>query len=155
MGFATGADVRKEEEQDGKKRVLAEVKKLFKPEFLNRIDEMLVFHPLGKNELAKIVDILLRGVKLRLAEKDIRLEISPAAKARLIEQGTDFKFGARPLKRAIQKLIEDEIAERLLRKSFKPGDTIYVKKVDGELDFVKKTEALKEDAADHAEASEK
>ena len=153
MGFATGADAQRDEDQDGKKRVLAEVKKLFKPEFLNRIDEMLVFHPLGKDELVKIVDILLRGVKLRLAEKNIRLEISPAAKARLIEQGTDFKFGARPLKRAIQKLIEDEIAERLLRKAFKSGDTIYVKKVGGALEFVRKVEADKEEASHHAEAA--
>ena len=153
MGFATGADAQRDEDQDGKKRVLAEVKKLFKPEFLNRIDEMLVFHPLGKDELVKIVDILLRGVKLRLSEKNIRLEISPAAKARLIEQGTDFKFGARPLKRAIQKLIEDEIAERLLRKAFKSGDTIYVKKVGGALEFVRKVEADKEEASHHAEAA--
>ena len=92
-------------------------------------------------------------VKLRLAEKNIRLEISPAAKARLIEQGTDFKFGARPLKRAIQKLIEDEIAERLLRKAFKSGDTIYVKKVGGALEFVRKVEADKEEASHHAEAA--
>ena len=119
---------------------MAEVRKIFKPEFLNRIDELLVFHPLGKTELAAIVDILLRDVRARLAEKKIQLAVSPAAKARLIEKGTDFKFGARPLKRAVQKLVEDEIAERLLAKKFKAGDTIYVRKVNGQLDFVKKAE---------------
>ncbi len=146
MGFSTKEEEATAEDRSklAKKRVMAEVRKLFKPEFLNRIDELLVFHPLGKNELAAIVDILLRDVKKRLAEKDIKLEVSPAAKAKLIEKGTDFKFGARPLKRAVQKLIEDEIAERLLAKKFKAGDTIYVKKVDGKLDFVKKTEPVAE-----------
>ena len=86
----------------------------------------------------KIVDILLRDVKARPEEKDIQLEISPSARNKLVESGTDFKYGARPLKRAIQKLIEDEIAERLLARSFKAGDTIYVRKAGDKLDFIKK-----------------
>jgi len=73
---------------------------------------------------------------------EIGLEISPAAKGKLVAEGTDFKFGARPLKRAIQRLIEDELAEALLAKKFKAGDTIYVKRLDGKLDFVKKTEKV-------------
>ncbi len=156
MGFTTKLEVAEDKIETAKKRVLAEVKKMFKPEFLNRIDEMLVFHPLGKEELAKIVDILLRDLKKRLSEKGMKLEISPAAKAKLIENGTDFKFGARPLKRAIQKLMEDEIAERLLQRTFKAGDTIYVKKVDGVLDFVKKADtAVKEGKAEDAKKAEK
>lgn len=140
MGFAVShaGEEEKEAEEAGKKRVLEEVKRLFKPEFLNRIDELLVFHPLGRPELAKIVDILLRDVRTRLEEKKIRLEISPSAKNRLVEAGTDFKYGARPLKRAIQKLIEDEIAERLLSRVFQSGDTIYVRKSGEKLEFVKK-----------------
>ena len=140
MGFAVGSvqDEQKEEAEAGKKRVLAEVRRIFKPEFLNRVDEMLVFHPLGQAELVKIVDILLHDVKKRLEEKEIRLEISPAARNKLVESGTDFKYGARPLKRAIQKLIEDEIAERLLARAFKAGDTIYVRKAGDKLEFIKK-----------------
>lgn len=140
MGFMTKEDSPDDQAAKQKKRVLSEVRKVFKPEFLNRVDETLVFRPLGKNELAAIVDIQLRNVRARLSEKKIGLEISPAAKAKLIEQGSDFKYGARPLKRAIRKYIEDAIAEQLLAKKFKAGDTIYVKKVNGELDFVKKTE---------------
>ena len=155
MGFTAKLETQQDKNEQAKKRVLSEVRKLFKPEFLNRIDELLVFHPLGKDELARIVDILLKDVKQRLAEKGMKLEISPAAKAKLIENGTDFKFGARPLKRAIQKLIEDEIAERLLQRSFKSGDTIYVKKVGDNLDFVQKTVPLKEGTAEHAEETAK
>ena len=138
MGFATKEETAEDKHEDAKKRVLEEVKRIFKPEFLNRIDELIVFHPLGRAELAKIVDILMRGVKERLAERKLALEISPAAKQRLVEQGTDFKYGARPLKRAIQRLIEDPLAEQLLGRKFKAGDTIYVKKTGEGLDFAVK-----------------
>ena len=139
LGFAVGSGDEKQEAEDAaKKRVLGEVRHIFKPEFLNRIDELIVFHPLGREELSKIIDILLRDVRMRLAEKEIRLEVSPAAKNVLVEKGTDFKYGARPLKRAIQKLIEDEIAEHLLARDFKRGDTIQVRKNGAKLDFVRK-----------------
>ena len=139
LGFAVGSGDEKQEAEDAaKKRVLGEVRHIFKPEFLNRIDELIVFHPLGREELSKIIDILLRDVRTRLAEKEIRLEVSPAAKNVLVEKGTDFKYGARPLKRAIQKLIEDEIAEHLLARDFKRGDTIQVRKNGAKLDFVRK-----------------
>ena len=143
LGFAAKEETEETKQEDAKKRVMEEVKRIFKPEFLNRIDELLVFHPLGRAELAKIVDILLRDVKSRLAEKGLSLEISPAAKNKLVEQGTDFKYGARPLKRAIQKLIEDELAEQLLARKFKSGDTIYVKKNGDLLDFVVKAKKPK------------
>ena len=139
LGFAVGSGDEKQEAEDAaKKRVLGEVRHIFKPEFLNRIDELIVFHPLGREELSKIIDILLRDVRTRLAEKEIRLDVSPAAKNVLVEKGTDFKYGARPLKRAIQKLIEDEIAEHLLARDFKRGDTIQVRKNGAKLDFVRK-----------------
>ena len=138
MGFATREESDEDQYETARKKVLEEVRRVFKPEFLNRVDELLVFHPLGKPELAKIVDILLRDVKGRLQEKGIGLEFSPAAKMLLVEQGTDFKYGARPLKRAIQRMVEDEIAARLLGRDFKAGDTIYVKKTGGALEFGKK-----------------
>ncbi|MGN8837132.1 ATP-dependent Clp protease ATP-binding subunit [Mitsuokella jalaludinii] len=139
LGFAVGSgDEKQEAEEAAKKRVLEEVRHIFKPEFLNRIDELIVFHPLGREELSKIIDILLRDVRERLADKEIRLEVSPAAKNMLVEKGTDFKYGARPLKRAIQKLIEDEIAEHLLARDFRRGDTIQVRKSGAKLDFVRK-----------------
>ena len=143
LGFATKEETDEDRHADAKKRVLDEVKRIFKPEFLNRIDELIVFHPLGRAELAKIVDILLRGVKDRLAERGLSLEISPAAKNKLVEKGTDFKYGARPLKRAIQRLIEDPLAEQLLARKFKAGETIYVKKTGDVLDFVAKVKKPK------------
>ena len=138
LGFTAGVQTLGDAYEKGKSRVFEEVKRVFRPEFLNRVDEMLVFRPLGKEELTKIVDIMLREVEARLSEKGMALEVSPAAKSKLVESGTDFKYGARPLKRAIRKLVEDEIAERLLKGDFGRGDTIYVKKVGDRLDFVRK-----------------
>ncbi|SHK77250.1 ATP-dependent Clp protease ATP-binding subunit ClpC [Selenomonas ruminantium] len=139
MGFAVNTkNEQADEEKAAEKRVLNAVKHIFKPEFLNRVDEQLVFRPLGRRDLSKIVDILLQDVKKRLQEKDIQLEISPSARGKLVEAGTDFKFGARPLKRAIQKMVEDEIAELLLAGKFKAGDTVCVRKCGSELDFSKK-----------------
>ncbi len=140
MGFLVH-DTAADAQERAKKRVLEETKKVFKPEFLNRLDETLVFHALGKEELSAIVDILLGEVRARLAEKDMKLTLSPAVKAMLIEKGTDFKFGARPLKRAIRKLIEDPLSETLLAHAFHPGDTINTKKVGDALEFVRKLPA--------------
>lgn len=145
MGFSVSEEAEKSERDEAKKRVLGEVRRIFKPEFLNRIDELIVFDALGKRELFKIVDILLGDVRARLAEKGIRLEVTPAAKESIVAKGTDFKYGARPLRRAIQREIEDELSERLLAKAFDEGDTIQVRKVDGKLDFVKKEPAKVED----------
>ncbi|MBQ2088483.1 MAG: ATP-dependent Clp protease ATP-binding subunit, partial [Selenomonas sp.] len=142
MGFAvSGDDEQSAEEKATKQRVLDAAAHTFKPEFLNRVDEQLVFRPLGRPELSKIVDILLQDVKSRLAEKDIALEISPSARGKLVEAGTDFKYGARPLKRAIQRLVEDEIAELLLAGKFKAGDTICIHKNGKVLDFSRKSKA--------------
>ena len=137
IGFAVGGTAGSDEEQ-AKKRVLDEVRQIFRPEFLNRVDDMIVFNALGEPELTKIVDILLRDVKLRLAEQEINMEVSPSAKRVLITKGTDVKFGARPLRRAIQKNLEDALAERLLARDFAAGDVISVRKLGDGLDFVKK-----------------
>ena len=137
IGFSVGQRAGTDEER-GKQRVMDEVKKIFRPEFLNRIDDMIVFNALGEPELTKIVDILLRDVKARLAEQEINIEVSPSAKRILISKGTDVKFGARPLRRAIQKNIEDALAERILSRDFIAGDSISVRKAGDGLDFVKR-----------------
>ena len=138
LGFSIGQQAMGTDEERAKKRVLEEVKKIFRPEFLNRVDDMIVFNALGERELTKIVDILLRDVKVRLAEQEINIEVSPSAKRVLISKGTDVKFGARPLRRAIQKNIEDALAERILARDFTAGDSISVRKAGDGLDFVKR-----------------
>ena len=137
MGFLAH-DTAEDSHERTKQRVLEETKKVFKPEFLNRLDETLVFHALGKEELSAIVDILLADVRARLAEREMKLALSPAVKAMLIDKGTDFKFGARPLKRAIRKLIEDPLSEKLLAHEFRAGDTINAKKAGDALEFARK-----------------
>ena len=138
IGFSIGQQAMGTDEERAKKRVMEEVKKLFRPEFLNRVDDMIVFNALGEAELTKIVDLLLRDVKKRLAEQEINIEVSPSAKRVLISKGTDVKLGARPLRRAIQKNIEDALAERILARAFAAGDVISVRKAGDGLDFVKK-----------------
>ncbi len=138
IGFSIGQQAMGTDEERAKKRVMEEVKKLFRPEFLNRVDDMIVFNALGEAELTKIVDILLHDVKKRLAEQEINIEVSPSAKRVLISKGTDVKLGARPLRRAIQKNIEDALAERILARDFAAGDVISVRKAGDGLDFVKK-----------------
>ena len=153
IGFSVGQQAMDTDEERTKKRVMEEVRKIFRPEFLNRVDDMIVFNALGEPELTKIVDILLRDVKARLAEQEINIEISPSAKRVLISKGTDVKFGARPLRRAIQKNIEDEIAERILARAFTAGDIISVRKSGDGLDFVKKDTSRNKRAKNEKQAS--
>jgi ATP-dependent Clp protease ATP-binding subunit ClpB len=109
----------------------------FRPEFLNRIDEVVVFEPLTREQLAEIVELQLERLRERLAERGISVELTPAAKEHLAEAGWDPAFGARPLKRALQRLVENELAKRLLAGEFAEGDTILVDARDGELAFQK------------------
>ena len=110
--------------QDIKDKLLEEVKRTFKPEFLNRIDDIIVFRPLVKDHLHYIVDIELRYLTERLKEQKLTLELTPAAKEFLIEKGFDPVFGARPLKRIIQRFVEDPLAQDIISKRFKEGDKI-------------------------------
>ncbi|HVK64146.1 MAG TPA: ATP-dependent chaperone ClpB [Polyangium sp.] len=119
--------------------VLEEVRKNFRPEFLNRLDDIVVFRRLEHGEMEKIVDIQLAQFEKRLARRGITMTIAPAAKAFLIEHGWDPQYGARPLKRAIQRYIEDELAKRLLSGEFKPGDTISIGRSGEGLTFSKVT----------------
>jgi ATP-dependent Clp protease ATP-binding subunit ClpB len=109
----------------------------FRPEFLNRIDETVVFHPLSREHLSEIVGLQLRRLEERLAERGIRIELTDAAKEFLAEAGWDPTYGARPLKRAIQRLVENPLAMRLLDNEFADGDTVLVDVRDGELVFEK------------------
>ena len=118
-----------------KSKLLEEVKHTFKPEFLNRIDDTIVFRPLNKEDLAKIIDIEAGYVLGRLAEQGISLEISPEAKEFLIEKGFDPVFGARPLKRTIQRFLEDPLASEIISKKFKNGSNIRAVVKNGEVVF--------------------
>jgi ATP-dependent Clp protease ATP-binding subunit ClpB len=109
----------------------------FRPEFLNRIDEIVEFHPLSKDQIAEIVGLQLRRVEQRLAQRGLRLELTASARETLAEAGWDPTYGARPLKRAIQRLLENPLALRLLEGEFGEGDTIRVDAHDGELVFEK------------------
>lgn len=133
MGFSTGGDSAKDREASfevAKKEIMADVKRFFRPEFLNRIDEIIVFKPLEQKDLRQIVDILLKDLTKRLGEKGIAMDWTTAADDILVQEGTDFAYGARPLKRAIQKLVEDPISEMLLSGDVKDGNTIHVDSLD-------------------------
>ena len=109
----------------------------FRPEFVNRIDEIVVFHPLGRNEIRRIVDIQVGYLRRRLGERELGLELDDAACDRLGEAGFDPVYGARPLKRAIQQQLENPLAQRILKGEFAPGDSIRVSAADGALKFAK------------------
>jgi ATP-dependent Clp protease ATP-binding subunit ClpB len=121
-----------------KTEVMERVQGHFRPEFINRIDDIIVFHPLGAAQIRAIVDIQLAGLKRRLAERDMTLELADAAGALLGEAGFDPVYGARPLKRAIQQQIENPLAERILQGTLGPGDRIVVDVEDGALKFEKR-----------------
>jgi ATP-dependent Clp protease ATP-binding subunit ClpB len=110
---------------------------IFRPEFLNRIDEIVEFHPLSKEQIGEIVELQLQRVEARLAERGLRLELTDEARVVLAEAGWDPTYGARPLKRAIQRLLENPLALRLLEGEFAEGDTVRVEARDGELAFAK------------------
>jgi ATP-dependent Clp protease ATP-binding subunit ClpB len=112
--------------EEQREEVLAEVRATFRPEFLNRIDETIVFHPLGKDEIAGIVDIQLRNLQARLGDRHLRLSVTPAAREYLAMKGYDPTFGARPLKRLIQREVQDPLAMQLLAGEIREGDALDV-----------------------------
>ena len=148
LGFATKTDEAKSLEQAYermKEKVLGEVKKFFRPEFLNRIDGVVVFHALTKEHIRQIVDLMLLEVWKELAEKAIKLEVTDAAKNLLGEKGYDPVFGARPLRRTIQDLLEDPLSDAFLRGDFQSGDTVLVD-CEGEEIVIRTLEVAKEAA---------
>jgi ATP-dependent Clp protease ATP-binding subunit ClpC len=111
-----------------KNRIMGELKKVFRPEFLNRIDDVIVFHKLQKEEIKTIVELLLRRIRESLAERELQLELTDPAKELLVEKGWDPAMGARPLRRAIQRFIEDPLADFVLRAELPPGATVMVER---------------------------
>ncbi|MFA4842953.1 MAG: ATP-dependent Clp protease ATP-binding subunit ClpC, partial [Candidatus Omnitrophota bacterium] len=118
-----------------KDRLLEEVKRTFKPEFLNRIDDIIVFRQLLKEDLQRIIEIEIGFVAARLREHNIILNISQDVKDFLIDKGFDPVFGARPLKRTIQRFLEDPLAQEIISKKFKDGSTVNVARKNEELIF--------------------
>ncbi len=138
-----GSHIFREYEKPEKVRplLMQELRAALRPEFLNRIDEVVIFHPLGREELARIVDIQLGHLKRRLEGKRLQLEVTDAAKALLAREGYDPTFGARPLKRTIQRLVQDPLALRLLEGEFRDGDTVRVDAAGDALAFTREVAA--------------
>ena len=145
LGFMSGEDEKQDYERM-KSNVMEEVRRLFKPEFLNRIDEIMVFHTLNKQHIRKIVSLLLKNLENRCQEQmDIRLKITDSVKDYLAEAGFDSKYGARPLRRAIQTKLEDTLANEILEGKIKRGDTVKVQLHQKKLKFVAVSPEKKED----------
>ena len=126
IGFSTSDDETGITYDDMKNRIMGELKRVFRPEFINRIDEVIVFHKLAKDEIKQIVDLLLRRIRESMAERELQLELSDQAKDLLVEKGWDPAMGARPLRRAIQRYIEDPLADFVLRSQVPEGSTVLV-----------------------------
>src|SRR6187397_1268875 len=134
IGFAARPDEKLSYEKM-KDRVMDELKKSFRPEFLNRIDEVIVFHSLSQEDVKQIVDLMMKRVTEQLKAKDLEIELTDAAKTLLAEQGYDPALGARPLRRTIQRLVEDPLSEKILHKEFRAGETVFVDAADDEIVF--------------------
>jgi ATP-dependent Clp protease ATP-binding subunit ClpC len=126
LGFAVSEDETGITYDDMKNRIMGELKKVFRPEFLNRIDDVIVFHKLQKEEVKQIVELLLLRIRESMAERELQLELTDPAKDLLVEKGWDPSMGARPLRRAIQRYIEDPLADFVLREQLTPGATVVV-----------------------------
>jgi ATP-dependent Clp protease ATP-binding subunit ClpC len=138
IGFGTQKDeakTRKQSYEGMKEKVMAEVKKVFRPEFINRIDEIIVFHELSEEQLRSIVDLMLEDLQKRLAERKLGVELTEAAKSWLAKEGYDPVYGARPLRRAIERHVENPLSTRLLKGEFSEGDMIIVDLGDDGLTF--------------------
>ena len=111
------------------------LKQVMKPEFINRIDEIVVFTPLEKSDVEKIADIMLKNLEKRLEDHGITLEISEEAKAHLVDKGYDKEYGARPMRRTIQRQVEDKLSEEILKGNISDNGKVKITLVDGQLDF--------------------
>jgi ATP-dependent Clp protease ATP-binding subunit ClpC len=141
IGFATPkstAKAQRESYEDMKEKVMTEVKKLFRPEFLNRLDDIIVFHELTREQLNSVIELMVKDLQSRLAERKIKLELTEKAKSWLADIGYDPTYGARPLRRAIERYVENPLADKLLSGEFKEGDTVKVDLVGEELTFTTK-----------------
>jgi len=142
LGFAPqkgGAKTRQQSYESMKEKVMTEVKKTFRPEFLNRLDETIVFHELTEEQLRQIVDLMVKDLQERLVERKLKLEMTDAAKLWLAKVGFDPLFGARPLRRAVERYVENPLSTRVLRGEFNEGDNVVVDLVKDALTFTAKT----------------
>ena len=137
LGFTTGEDESKDKYEKLKETVTEEMKKAFRPEFLNRIDETIVFSHLSKEEIRQIVDLMLKDLFKRLQERELSVEVTDEVKDHLAENGYSEAYGARPLRRLIQRKIEDELAEEILSGKYANGDTVRIILKDGKIAFEK------------------
>jgi ATP-dependent Clp protease ATP-binding subunit ClpA len=132
--------------QQVKGQILDELKRFFRPELLNRIDEVVLFHPLGKEEMQQIVELFIGRVSRELESRNVHLQVNESAKRLLAERGFDPAYGARPLRRTVQRLLENPLASSILRQEFRDGDTVVVDEENGELKFRLLVEATVEAA---------
>ncbi len=146
LGFSTSDDESKDKYEKLKETVSEEMKKAFRPEFLNRIDETIVFAHLSQEEIRQIVDLMLKDLFKRLAERELSVEVTDEVKDHLAKNGYSEAYGARPLRRLIQRKIEDMLAEEILSGKYAPGDTIVLKLVDDKIAFEKKAKKSKKEA---------
>ncbi len=136
LGFKPSLENKEQEEyEEMKEKVMKELRKTFRPEFLNRLDETIVFHALNRDHIKEIADLMLEELEERLTEQEISIEVTEEAKNHLAEEGYDPNFGARPLRRCIQRMIENPLSEKLLADELGAGDTVEVDFEDGELTF--------------------
>src|SRR5205807_3315950 len=135
MGFGATKPIGEHEYDTMRDKLLEEAKKVFKPEFINRLDDIIVFHQLTKLDLMKIVDLEVEKVLARVKAKEVHIELETTAKEFLIEKGYDPTYGARPMRRAVERYLEDPFAEELLRGNVKAGDIVHVMMENGKLVF--------------------
>jgi ATP-dependent Clp protease ATP-binding subunit ClpC len=138
LGFGRKDIDSEESYQEMKSKVMSEVKETFRPEFLNRLDDVIVFHQLSKENVEKIADLMIEELRERLSERDIKIELTSPAKELLINEGYDPKYGARPLRRTIERMVENPISDKILEGEFAKGDTIRVDSKDGAMVFSKR-----------------
>ncbi|MCK5075588.1 MAG: ATP-dependent Clp protease ATP-binding subunit, partial [Calditrichia bacterium] len=145
IGFMQNKSEKEETDKVIKEKIDKEIKRIFNPEFLNRLDNVVIFHQLGKKEITKIVDLVLSDLRLRLDEKNLELQLTENVKKFLAEKGYDPVLGARPLRRALQKYIEDPLADEILRGYFSDGDIVKIRLKKNEFVFEKQeNEDIKE-----------
>ena len=142
LGFTpqkAGTKARRQSYEDMKEKVMDEVKKTFRPEFLNRLDDIIVFHELTEEQLRSIVNLMAKDLQKRLAERKLEMEMTDKAKSWLVKVGFDPLFGARPLRRAVERYVENQLSSKMLRGEFNEGDKVVVDLVDDALTFTIKT----------------
>jgi ATP-dependent Clp protease ATP-binding subunit ClpC len=138
LGFGTGDEVDSQESYNQmRSRVMSEVKEFFRPEFLNRLDDIIVFHQHTKENIYKIAELKLKELAERLRERQIFITVTEEAKELLIKEGYDPKYGARPLVRTLERLIENPISDKILEGEFSKGDQIIIDAKDGQICFTK------------------